>query len=109
VWGTQTWIDPVKGVASVLIVQRSNFPNSDASNVRREFQKAASTDSKTKPCGKETIPCVCGRHFSIYPSTFSISPRWLEFLSGFRGPQVGANQGRSEAWRLPDTSTGTPS
>jgi CubicO group peptidase (beta-lactamase class C family) len=40
-WGTQAWIDPVKGVAYVLMVQRSNFPNSDASDVRREFQKAA--------------------------------------------------------------------
>jgi CubicO group peptidase (beta-lactamase class C family) len=42
-WGTQAWIDPVKGVAYVLMVQRSNFPNSDASDVRREFQKAAAT------------------------------------------------------------------
>jgi CubicO group peptidase (beta-lactamase class C family) len=40
-WGTQAWIDPVKGVAYVLMVQRSNFPNSDASDVRRAFQQAA--------------------------------------------------------------------
>jgi len=40
-WGTQAWIDPTKGVAYVLMVQRSNFPNSDASDIRREFQKAA--------------------------------------------------------------------
>ncbi len=40
-WGTQAWIDPVKGVAYVLMVQRSNFPNSDASEVRRAFQQAA--------------------------------------------------------------------
>jgi CubicO group peptidase (beta-lactamase class C family) len=40
-WGTQAWIDPVKGVAYVLMVQRSNFPNSDASEVRRVFQQAA--------------------------------------------------------------------
>ena len=40
-WGTQAWIDPVKGVAYILMVQRSNFPNSDASDVRREFQQAA--------------------------------------------------------------------
>ena len=31
-WGTQAWIDPVKGVAYVLMVQRSNFPNSDATS-----------------------------------------------------------------------------
>ena len=40
-WGTQAWVDPVKGVAYVLMVQRSNFPNSDASEVRRVFQQAA--------------------------------------------------------------------
>jgi CubicO group peptidase (beta-lactamase class C family) len=51
-WGTQAWIDPVKGVAYILMVQRSNFPNSDASDVRREFQKAAATalaKTKAKP------------------------------------------------------------
>jgi CubicO group peptidase (beta-lactamase class C family) len=40
-WGTQAWIDPVKGVAYILMVQRANFPNSDASDVRRSFQHAA--------------------------------------------------------------------
>jgi CubicO group peptidase (beta-lactamase class C family) len=40
-WGTQAWCDPVKGVAYVLMVQRANFPNSDASPVRQAFQEAA--------------------------------------------------------------------
>ncbi len=40
-WGTQAWVDPVKGVAYLLMVQRANFPNSDASDVRRAFQEAA--------------------------------------------------------------------
>lgn len=40
-WGTQAWVDPVKGLAYVLMVQRANFPNSDASEVRRAFQEAA--------------------------------------------------------------------
>jgi CubicO group peptidase (beta-lactamase class C family) len=40
-WGTQAWMDPVRGVAFVLMVQRANFPNSDASDVRRAFQQAA--------------------------------------------------------------------
>jgi len=40
-WGTQAWIDPARGTAYVLMVQRSNFPNSDASEVRRAFQQAA--------------------------------------------------------------------
>jgi hypothetical protein len=31
----------VKGVAYVLLVQRANFPNSDASEVRKAFQEAA--------------------------------------------------------------------
>lgn len=40
-WGTQAWIDPKKQIIQVLMVQRSNFPNSDASPVREAFQKAA--------------------------------------------------------------------
>jgi CubicO group peptidase (beta-lactamase class C family) len=40
-WGTQAWIDPVKGIAYLLMVQRANFSNSDASDVRGAFQKAA--------------------------------------------------------------------
>jgi CubicO group peptidase (beta-lactamase class C family) len=40
-WGTQAWIDPGRSVAYILMVQRSNFPNSDASGVRRAFQRAA--------------------------------------------------------------------
>lgn len=42
-WGTQAWIDPTKGVAYILMVQRANFPNSDASEVRVAFQRAAAT------------------------------------------------------------------
>ncbi len=40
-WGTQAWVDPVRGVAYILMVQRTNFPNSDASEVRQAFQQAA--------------------------------------------------------------------
>lgn len=42
-WGTQAWIDPVKNVAYILMIQRTNFPagNSDASDVRKNFQQAA--------------------------------------------------------------------
>ncbi len=40
-YGTQAWIDPVKGVGYLLMVQRSNFPNSDGSEVRKAFQDAA--------------------------------------------------------------------
>jgi CubicO group peptidase (beta-lactamase class C family) len=40
-YGTQAWIDPQKGRAYILMVQRANFPNSDASEVRQAFQNAA--------------------------------------------------------------------
>ena len=40
-WGTQAWIDPARGVAYVLMVQRVNAGNSDASGLRRDFQQAA--------------------------------------------------------------------
>lgn len=40
-YGTQAWIDPVKKAAYVLMVQRTNFANGDASRVRQDFQEAA--------------------------------------------------------------------
>jgi CubicO group peptidase (beta-lactamase class C family) len=43
-WGTQAWVDPVRGIAYVLMVQRTNFPMSDTSDVRRDFQQAASDE-----------------------------------------------------------------
>lgn len=41
-YGTQAWIDPTKGLVYILMTQRSNFGNSDASSMRQEFQRAAS-------------------------------------------------------------------
>lgn len=38
-YGTQAWIDPVKGAIYILMVQRADFPNSDASEVRKAFQE----------------------------------------------------------------------
>jgi len=40
-YGTQAWIDPAQKRIYILMVQRANFPNSDASEVRRGFQEAA--------------------------------------------------------------------
>jgi CubicO group peptidase (beta-lactamase class C family) len=48
-WGTQAWIDPIKGVAYLLFVQRANFPNSDASEVRQVFQQAAASALARQP------------------------------------------------------------
>ncbi|HYV36568.1 MAG TPA: subclass B3 metallo-beta-lactamase [Gemmataceae bacterium] len=41
-YGTQAWIDPQTKLIYIMMVQRSNFPNSDASEVRKGFQEAAS-------------------------------------------------------------------
>lgn len=40
-WGTQAWIDPVKGVAYIMMIQRSGLANSDGSDARQAFQQAA--------------------------------------------------------------------
>src|SRR5439155_1540213 len=40
-YGTQAWIDPAKGIAYILMVQRRDFSNADASNPRQVFQQAA--------------------------------------------------------------------
>jgi hypothetical protein len=37
---TQVWIDVKKGVALIMMIQRSNFKNGDDSPVRLAFQKA---------------------------------------------------------------------
>jgi CubicO group peptidase (beta-lactamase class C family) len=39
-YGTQAWVDPVKRVIYLLMVQRSDFPNADASELRKAFQEA---------------------------------------------------------------------
>ena len=39
-WGTQAWIDPVKGFAYIMMLQIVGI-NSDASNIRAEFQQTA--------------------------------------------------------------------
>lgn len=48
-WGTQAWIDPARGVAYVLMIQRSDLGNSDASEIRRAFQQAASNTLSATP------------------------------------------------------------
>ncbi|WP_165235103.1 serine hydrolase domain-containing protein [Aquisphaera insulae] len=40
-YGTQAWIDPIKKRAYILMIQRADYPNSDASDVRQAFQDAA--------------------------------------------------------------------
>jgi len=40
-YGTQAWIDPEAKRVYILMVQRSNFPNSDDSPVRKAFQQSA--------------------------------------------------------------------
>ncbi|MEP7364594.1 MAG: serine hydrolase domain-containing protein [Acidobacteriota bacterium] len=40
-YGTQAWVDPVKGVALILMIQRVGNPDGDASAMRRVFQEAA--------------------------------------------------------------------
>ena len=40
-FGTQAWLDPVKKRVYLLMIQRSDIGNSDASDMRRDFQNAA--------------------------------------------------------------------
>ncbi len=40
-YGTQVWIDPVKGRAYVMLIQRADYPNSDGSDLRKAFHEAA--------------------------------------------------------------------
>jgi CubicO group peptidase (beta-lactamase class C family) len=40
-FGTQGWIDPKKEMIFILMVQRSGFPNGDASDLRKSLQTLA--------------------------------------------------------------------
>jgi CubicO group peptidase (beta-lactamase class C family) len=40
-YGTQAWIDPVRRRAYILLIQRTDLPNSDGSEIRRIFQQTA--------------------------------------------------------------------
>jgi len=42
-YGTQAWVDPIKGRVYILMVQRANFPNGDDSSIRKAFQAAAAS------------------------------------------------------------------
>jgi CubicO group peptidase (beta-lactamase class C family) len=44
-YGTQAWIDPVKKRIYLLLIQRADMANSDASEARRIFQNAAANES----------------------------------------------------------------
>lgn len=48
-YGTQAWIDPATKRVYILMVQRANFPNSDASDVRRGFQESAAKAFSPSP------------------------------------------------------------
>jgi CubicO group peptidase (beta-lactamase class C family) len=37
-FGTQAWIDPKQGFFTILLIQRADLPNADASSIRGEFQ-----------------------------------------------------------------------
>jgi CubicO group peptidase (beta-lactamase class C family)/predicted glycoside hydrolase/deacetylase ChbG (UPF0249 family) len=52
-YGTQAWIDPAKRRIYLLLVQRANFPNSDASDVRRGFQESATSALESARSEKE--------------------------------------------------------
>jgi CubicO group peptidase (beta-lactamase class C family) len=40
-YGTQCWIDPKQDLFVILLIQRGDLPNSDASPLRKELQVAA--------------------------------------------------------------------
>jgi CubicO group peptidase (beta-lactamase class C family) len=47
-YGTNSWGDPKRGVAYILMIQAQGLPNADASDVRRVFQETAATAFATR-------------------------------------------------------------
>jgi CubicO group peptidase (beta-lactamase class C family) len=50
-YGTEAWIDPIRKIAYILMISRSNFPNADNSDVRKRFQDVA---AELNPAVKQT-------------------------------------------------------
>jgi CubicO group peptidase (beta-lactamase class C family) len=40
-FGTESWADPKRGLFVILLIQRADLPNADASDMRRELQRLA--------------------------------------------------------------------
>ena len=87
-YGTQAWIDPVKKRITILMVQRANFPNSDASEVRRAFQEAANSSLESEERQSPYPKCVRifdGKTFDGWeadPSTWSITDGAMRGFAG---------------------------
>jgi CubicO group peptidase (beta-lactamase class C family) len=45
-YGTQAWLDPARDRLFLLMIQRADLPNADASDIRRSFQEAAAQELK---------------------------------------------------------------
>ncbi len=43
-YGTEAWVDPVKRRVYLLMIQRADLGNTDASDIRKEFQQAAADE-----------------------------------------------------------------
>lgn len=54
-FGTQVWMDPQRGVIFLLMIQRTNFGNADASDIRDTFQEAAITAIKGAESGSAKV------------------------------------------------------
>jgi len=52
-FGTQGWVDPVRKTIFVLMIQRTDFGNSDASEIRTEFQRLAVEALKVLNTGQQ--------------------------------------------------------
>lgn len=48
-FGTQAWIDPVEGIAYILMIQRKGFGNGDGIDVQHDFQQAAVDKLAARP------------------------------------------------------------
>ena len=50
-YGTQVWIDPTRDLIYLMLVQRADFPNSDASDVRARFRISSPVPCTESPPG----------------------------------------------------------
>ena len=65
-WGTQAWVDPVRGLVLLLMIQRTEFGNSDASEVRDAFNEAVITSYRGNPVESARVAPFLGYQNAVH-------------------------------------------
>jgi CubicO group peptidase (beta-lactamase class C family) len=114
-WGTQGWVDRERGLVFVLMIQRTSFGNSDASDVRDAFTEAAVTSHRGSESAhakyveyhgyKQAIELTRGKSRAVLCP--EVGGRPLEFsVNGKNCLYLDEQEGQAAAGRQPAVTAG---